>query len=69
MKSTLTLSAFLFLFFLFQPAYAYLDGATVSSVIQMLGAFLIGGVLVFKSSFLTVKNKTKTILSKIKPSK
>ena len=49
-----------------QPTYAYLDGATISSVIQILGAFFIGGLVAFRSSYSLIKNKVKSFVGKFK---
>mgnify|MGYP001433475619 CR=1 FL=1 len=49
-----------------QPAFAYLDGATISSVIQILGAFFIGGLVAFRSSYSLIKSKIKAFSVKFK---
>ena len=51
---------------LIEPSYAYLDGASVSAVIQFLGAFVIGGAMIFRSSYATVKTKIKSFFQKNK---
>ena len=61
----LTLFA-LILFILVEPAYAYLDGATFSFVLQTLAAFFIGGLIVFKSTYKVAISKIKAIFSNLK---
>jgi len=66
MPTIRSLTIFTFFCLITEPTYAYLDGASVSAVIQFLGAFFIGGAMVFRSSYSTIKSKAKELFSKSK---